>query len=45
MYIYNRWDEPANESKGHHKIQVCIYITGAKDVHITNFHETQEKAL
>ena len=22
-----------------------IYITGAKDVHITNFHETQEKAL
>ena len=27
------------------KYIVCIYITGAKDVHIANFHITQEKAL
>ena len=39
------WDEPANERKGHHKIKVCLYIFGAKDVHIENFHIHKRKLL
>src|SRR6187399_2740041 len=40
------WDEPANERKGHHKIKVCIYITGAKDcTHNNNSTKHKRKLL
>ena len=36
---------PQMKERGHHKIQVCIYIIGAKDVHIANFHIHKRKLL